>query len=222
MKNILLTFLAVVFFTSATYAEFKQDPLPYAYNALEPYIDAQTMEIHYSKHHLAYVNNLNAALKTAGLENKTDLLDIIKNISKYNSAIRNNGGGHFNHTFFWKILTPNKNTTPSETLKKAIESTFGTFDAFKSEFNKQALSRFGSGWAWLIVTPDKKLAISTTPYQDNPLMDDCPVKGAPILAVDVWEHAYYLKYQNKRADYLQAIWNIINWDEVNKLYESAL
>jgi Fe-Mn family superoxide dismutase len=222
MKNIFFAIIALAFLSISARAEFKQEPLPYSYDALEPFIDAQTMEIHYSKHHLAYINNLNAALKAAGMENKTDLTEIIKNISKYNTAVRNNGGGHFNHTFFWKCLTPNKDTAPSEKLKKAIESTFGTIEAFKADFNKQGLSRFGSGWVWLIVTPEKKLSIVSTPNQDNPLMDDATVKGTPILAVDVWEHAYYLKYQNRRGDYLNTIWTIINWDQVNKLYESAL
>ncbi|MCT3919119.1 superoxide dismutase [Elizabethkingia anophelis] len=202
-------------------AQFKQAPLPYAYNALEGSIDAQTMEIHYSKHGAAYVANLNKAITGTSLE-KESLVKILSGISKQSPAIRNNAGGHYNHELFWTILTPEKNTQPSEKLAKAINQSFGSFDAFKEKMSKAGADRFGSGWAWLIVTPEKKLAITSTANQDNPLMDIAEVKGIPVLGIDVWEHAYYLKYQNKRADYLSAIWNVINWKEINKRYEVAL
>ncbi|MDV2446522.1 superoxide dismutase [Elizabethkingia anophelis] len=202
-------------------AQFKQAPLPYAYNALEGSIDAQTMEIHYSKHGAAYVANLNKAITGTSLE-KESLVKILSGISKQSPAIRNNAGGHYNHELFWTILTPEKNTQPSEKLAKAINQSFGSFDAFKEKMSKAGADRFGSGWAWLIVTPEKKLAITSTANQDNPLMDLAEVKGIPVLGIDVWEHAYYLKYQNKRADYLSAIWNVINWKEINTRYEAAL
>ena len=218
MKILKIAALSAVFAAQFALAQFKQRPLPYAYNALEGNIDAQTMEIHYSKHHAGYVNNLNKALKEAGMENSTDLNAILGNISKYSIAIRNNAGGHYNHTLFWNVLTPNKNTKPSIELAVAIETTFGSMEAFKTQLTQAAATRFGSGWAWLVVTPENKLVICSTPNQDNPLMDDAPVKGTPILGLDVWEHAYYLKYQNKRGDYLQSIWSIINWDEVSRFY----
>jgi Fe-Mn family superoxide dismutase len=180
------------------------------------------MEIHYSKHHAGYVKNLNDAIKGTDLEKSNDLSAILKNISKYSPAIRNNAGGHYNHTFFWKILKPQKKNAPSEKMTKVIDSTFGSLDKFKAQFNKEGTARFGSGWVWLIVNPDKKLVIMSSPNQDNPLMDDSPIKGVPVLGVDVWEHAYYLKYQNKRGDYLQAIWNVINWKEIEALYEKAM
>jgi Fe-Mn family superoxide dismutase len=202
-------------------AQFKQAPLSYAYNALEGSIDAQTMEIHYSKHGAAYVANLNKAITGTPLE-KESLVKILSGISKQTPAVRNNAGGHYNHELFWTILTPEKNTQPSEKLAKAINQSFGSFDAFKEKMSKAGADRFGSGWAWLIVTPDKKLAVTSTANQDNPLMDIAEVKGIPVLGIDVWEHAYYLKYQNKRADYLNAIWNVINWKEINKRYEAAL
>ncbi len=201
-------------------AQFTQKPLPYAYNALEPFIDAQTMEIHYSKHHAAYVKNLNAAV--AGTEaEKMSITEIFAHISKLSPAIRNNAGGHFNHEFFWSVLTPEKNTKPSADLAKAIRETFGSLDALKDKLNAAGTSRFGSGWVWLYVGQDGKLAICSTANQDNPLMDMAENKGMPILAIDVWEHAYYLKYQNKRADYLTAIWNVINWNEVSNYYKMA-
>jgi Fe-Mn family superoxide dismutase len=192
--------------------------LPFAYNALEPFIDAQTMEIHHSKHHQAYVTNLNKAV--LGTPNEfTPLVDIIKNISKSTVAVRNNGGGHWNHTFFWEILSP-KTTAPSENLMTMINRDFGSLEKMQADFNAAATSRFGSGWAWLIVQ-DNKLKICSTPNQDNPLMDVAEVKGTPILGLDVWEHAYYLKYQNKRADYIKAFWNIVNWDKVDKNLKKA-
>nr|WP_255035465.1 superoxide dismutase [Lacihabitans soyangensis] len=197
---------------------FSLPNLPYAYNALEPFIDAQTMEIHHSKHHQAYVTNLNKAV--AGTPNEfTPLIDIVKNISKSSVAVRNNGGGHWNHSFFWEILSP-KATTPSDTLMAMINRDFGSLEKMQADFNAAATSRFGSGWAWLILQ-DNKLKISSTPNQDNPLMDIAEVKGTPILGLDVWEHAYYLKYQNKRADYIKAFWNIVNWDKVEKNLKTA-
>ncbi|MCP9755391.1 superoxide dismutase [Lacihabitans sp. CCS-44] len=192
---------------------FSLPSLPYTYNALEPFIDAQTMEIHHSKHHQAYVTNLNKAV--AGTPNEfTPLVDIVKNISKSSIAVRNNGGGHWNHSFFWEILSP-KASTPSDALMAMINRDFGSLEKMQSDFNAAATSRFGSGWAWLIVQ-DNKLKICSTPNQDNPLMDVAEVKGTPILGLDVWEHAYYLKYQNKRADYIKAFWSIVNWDKVEK------
>ncbi len=222
MKSIIITFISILIGIATAFAQYVQEPLPYDYKALEPYIDAQTMEIHYTKHHAAYVKNLNAALKEAGLEHETDLNKIFAEMSKYSDAIRNNGGGHYNHSLFWKLLTSNEGTKPSPELLRSIETTFGDFETFKAEFNKAAASRFGSGWAWLIVTPDKKLAITSTPNQDNPLMDIAEVKGIPVLGIDVWEHAYYLKYQNRRGDYMQAVWNIVNWDEVSTLFKKAM
>lgn len=199
---------------------FELAPLPYANNALEPFIDAMTMEIHHDRHHAAYVNNLNAAIKDTEWDGKS-LLDILANISKATPAIRNNGGGHFNHDLFWSVMGPNKGGNPSGELAEAINKTFGSFDDFKTQFNQAGATRFGSGWAWLIVKADKSLAICSTPNQDNPLMDIAEVKGTPILGCDVWEHAYYLKYQNKRPDYMANWWNVVNWDEVSKRYAAA-
>ncbi|MCP9770931.1 superoxide dismutase [Lacihabitans sp. LS3-19] len=192
---------------------FSLPALPYAYSALEPFIDAQTMEIHHSKHHQGYVNNLNKAVVGTPME-FTPLADIVANISKASTAVRNNAGGHWNHSFFWEILSPKKQS-PSDKLMNMIVRDFGSLDKMQTEFNAAATSRFGSGWAWLIVQ-DNKLKICSTPNQDNPLMDIAEVKGTPILGIDVWEHAYYLKYQNKRADYIKAFWNIVNWEKVEK------
>lgn len=198
---------------------FELPALPYAHNALEPHIDARTMEIHHGKHHQAYVNNLNNAVKGNAAEG-VSLLDLIHNISKYTPAIRNNGGGHWNHTFFWGIMGPNAGGQPTGALMDSIVASFGSFDAMKEQFNSAATTRFGSGWAWLIVH-DHKLVITSTPNQDNPLMDIAEVKGAPILGLDVWEHAYYLHYQNRRPDYIGAFWNVVNWSAVNAHFESA-
>lgn len=217
MKNKILLLLIVV--ANSVSAQFTQKPLPYSYTALEPSIDAQTMEIHYSKHHAAYVKNLNAALVGTEAE-KMSVKEIFATVSKFSPAIRNNAGGHYNHELFWSILTPEKNTKPSAELEKAIIDTFGSLDALKEKINAAAISRFGSGWAWLSVDKDKKLVVSSTPNQDNPLMDIAESKGTPILGIDVWEHAYYLKYQNKRADYLTSIWNVINWNEVSANYKA--
>ncbi len=194
--------------------------LPYSYDALEPYIDARTMEIHYDKHHRAYFNNFIAAIKGTKLENST-IEEIFASVSAAGDAVRNNGGGFYNHVFFWNSMSP-KPGKPSPELMDAINKTFGSFDKFKEAFNNSAKTRFGSGWAWLYLTPDKKLAVASTPNQDNPLMDVSPVKGVPLLALDVWEHAYYLKYQNRRPEYVEAFWNIINWEEVNRRYQQAL
>ena len=198
---------------------FELPKLAYAYNALEPHIDARTMEIHHSKHHNAYVTNLNAAITGTDAE-KMSVEDICKNISKYAMPVRNNGGGHWNHSFFWEIMTPNGGGAPTGDLLTAINSTFGSMDKLKEEFNKAATTRFGSGWAWLI-KHDGKLVVSSTPNQDNPLMDVADVKGAPILGLDVWEHAYYLNYQNRRPDYISAFWNVINWNQVAKHFAAA-
>lgn len=198
---------------------FELPALPYAHNALEPHIDAKTMEIHHGKHHQAYVNNLNNAVKGNAAEG-VSLNDLIHNISKYSPAIRNNGGGHWNHSFFWGIMGPNAGGQPTGALMDAIVASFGSFDAMKDQFNSAATTRFGSGWAWLVVH-DHKLVITSTPNQDNPLMDIAEVKGTPILGLDVWEHAYYLHYQNRRPDYIGAFWNVINWSAVNGYFEAA-
>lgn len=192
--------------------------LPYAFDALEPHIDAKTMEIHHDKHHNGYVTKLNDAIAGTDAENKS-LEELMANMSNYSTAVRNNGGGHYNHTLFWDILGPNGGE-PTGDLAAAITETFGSLDTLKEKMNAAGAGRFGSGWAWLIVK-DGKLDVCSTPNQDNPLMDDAEVKGTPILGIDVWEHAYYLKYQNKRPDYLSAIWNVINWDNVAKRYAAA-
>ncbi|WP_031530402.1 superoxide dismutase [Dyadobacter crusticola] len=193
-------------------APFKQSPLPYDFGALEPSIDKMTMEIHYGKHHAAYVKNLNDAVKGTEFEKKS-LEEIIKSVGKASAAIRNNGGGHWNHTFFWEVMGPKKGTGPTGAVADAINAQFGSFDKFKEEFGKAATTRFGSGWAWL-VAKDGKLAVGSTPNQDNPLMDVSDLKGTPILGLDVWEHAYYLHYQNKRPDYIKAFWDVVNWEKV--------
>jgi Fe-Mn family superoxide dismutase len=200
---------------------FELPALDYAFNALEPHIDARTMEIHHGKHHQAYVNNLNNALKDNAAALSSGLEEIIRNISKYSPAVRNNGGGHWNHSMFWKVMSPNGGGVPSGDLGTAITATFGSFDAMREQFNQAATTRFGSGWAWLIVH-DGKLVITSTPNQDNPLMDIAEVKGTPILGLDVWEHAYYLHYQNRRPDYIGAWWNVVNWEEVSARYAAAL
>jgi Fe-Mn family superoxide dismutase len=199
---------------------FTLPALPYATDALEPHIDKLTMEIHHGKHHQAYVTNLNKALEGKP-EADGSIDDIIKNISKFPPAVRNNGGGHYNHSLFWTLLSPSGGGEPTGALATAINSTFGSFADFKTKVQEAGATRFGSGWAWLIVTADKKLAVTSTPNQDNPLMDIAEVKGTPILGIDVWEHAYYLKYQNRRPDYLAAIWNVINWNHVAELYSKA-
>lgn len=196
---------------------FTLPALPYAFNALEPHIDARTMEIHHGKHHNTYVTNLNNAV--AGTEaEKLSIEDICKNISKYPAAVRNNGGGHYNHSLFWTVLAPNAGGAPSGALAEAINSAFTSFDEFKTKFAAASTGRFGSGWAWLIKDASGKLQITSTANQDNPLMDVAEVKGTPILGLDVWEHAYYLNYQNRRPDYITAFWNVVNWNEVAKRF----
>jgi Fe-Mn family superoxide dismutase len=198
---------------------FEIPKLSYEYTALEPHIDAKTMEIHHGKHHQAYVTNLNNAVKGTAAENMS-LMEILGSISKLTPAIRNNGGGHYNHSLFWTIMGPNAGGEPTGALNDAIVATFGSFAAFKEQFASAGATRFGSGWAWLIVH-DNKLVITSTPNQDNPLMDIAEVKGTPILGLDVWEHAYYLHYQNRRPDYIGAFWNVVNWSKVSELFAEA-
>jgi superoxide dismutase, Fe-Mn family len=199
---------------------FELEALPYASDALEPHIDKDTMEIHHDRHHQAYVDNLNKAIAGTDAENLS-LEDINKHISKYPAAVRNNGGGHFNHKLFWSILGPNAGGEPTGELAEAIKSTFGSFDELKTQLQNAGATRFGSGWAWLVVKADGQLAVTSTPNQDNPLMDVAEVQGTPILGIDVWEHAYYLKYQNKRPAYLEAVFNAINWDAVAQRFQEA-
>ncbi len=198
---------------------FTLPSLPYDHSALEPHIDAQTMQIHHGKHHQAYVDNLNKAIAGTPNENKS-LEELVKIAGSISPAVRNNGGGHWNHSFFWEILGPNAGGQPSGKVADAINSAFGSFDSLKEKLNNAGMTRFGSGWAWLLVK-DGKLEVSSTPNQDNPLMDVAEVKGHPILGVDVWEHAYYLKYQNKRADYLNAFWNVVNWKKVEEHFSKG-
>jgi len=195
------------------------DELPYSYNALEPYIDAQTMELHYSKHHQGYFNKFTNEIKGTVLE-KTPMSDIFKNISTYSEGIKNNGGGYYNHTLFWQNLSPEK-SEPSNELITQIEKDFGSLEEFQKAFNNEAKTQFGSGWAWLVYTNEGKLKVGNTANQDNPLMPDQDIQGIPLIAFDVWEHAYYLKYQNKRTDYITAFWNIINWNTVNNRFNEA-
>ena len=199
---------------------FELPSLPYAFEALEPHIDARTMEIHHGKHHQAYVNNLNNALKDNADAAGKSLEEILASVSKFPMAVRNNGGGHWNHSLFWQLLSPTGGGLPSGKLADAITASFGSFDAFKEQFNTAATTRFGSGWAWLVLHGDK-LVVTSTANQDNPLMDIAEVKGTPILALDVWEHAYYLHYQNRRPDYIGAFWNVVNWEKASALFEAA-
>jgi len=196
---------------------FELPKLNYAYNALEPHIDARTMEIHHSKHHQAYVTNLNTAITGTEME-KLSLEQLMANISKYPAAVRNNGGGHYNHSLFWEIMAPGAGGLPQGEVAAAIEKDLGGFEKFKADFSQAGATRFGSGWAWLAIKADGKLCVCSTPNQDNPLMDLADCKGQPILGMDVWEHAYYLNYQNRRPDYMNAFFNLINWKKVNELY----
>ena len=196
---------------------FTLPKLPYSYDALEPHIDARTMEIHHTKHHNAYTTNLNSAIAGTELEGKS-IEDILRNLDMNNNAVRNNGGGFFNHNLFWETMSPNKGGKPAGELGKAIDESFGSFDAFKKSFSKAAATRFGSGWAWLCVHKGGRLEICSTPNQDNPLMPNTGCEGYPILGLDVWEHAYYLNYQNRRPDYIQAFFNVVNWDKVAELF----
>ena len=195
--------------------------LPYAYVALEPYIDAATMEIHHTKHHQGYTTKLNAALEEAELIDE-DLEDLFTKVSELPKGIRNNGGGYYNHKLFWTILSPKGGGEPTGAVAKAINDAYGSFEAFKDAFDAAAATRFGSGWAWLIVGEDNKVKVTSTPNQDNPLMDVADDKGTPILGLDVWEHAYYLNYQNKRPEYIGAFWKLVNWDEVEQRYQEAI
>jgi Fe-Mn family superoxide dismutase len=197
---------------------FKLPELSYDYNALEPYIDARTMEIHYSKHHAGYTANLNKAIEGTNLEGKS-IEEILAGVSALSAAVRNNGGGFYNHTLYWSVMGPNGGGEPTGELSSAINGAFGSFADFKSKFSTAAATRFGSGWAWLVKQSDGSLVVSSTPNQDNPLMDLAEVKGTPVLGIDVWEHAYYLKYQNRRPEYIEAFWNVINWDEVARRFK---
>lgn len=201
-------------------SKFELPALPYDFNALEPYIDARTMEIHHGKHHGGYVAKLNAAVEGTEMEGLS-LEELLQNVSKYPVAVRNNGGGHFNHSLFWTVMSPNKGGEPTGELADKINSVFGSFSDFKDRFSTAAANRFGSGWAWLLVT-NNTLVITSTPNQDNPIMDIAEVKGTPILGLDVWEHAYYLKYQNRRPEYISNFWNVVNWDEVARRFKEAM
>jgi len=198
---------------------FKLPDLKYDYNALEPYIDARTMEIHHSKHHAGYTNNLNNAVAGTALEGKS-IEEILAGISSASTAVRNNGGGFYNHNLYWSVMGPNAGGNPTGELASAIDGAFGSFADFKTQFSNAAATRFGSGWAWLVKEAGGTLVVTSTPNQDNPLMDLAEVKGTPILGIDVWEHAYYLKYQNRRPEYIEAFWNVINWEEVARRLKS--
>ncbi|MDB5255599.1 MAG: superoxide dismutase [Chitinophagaceae bacterium] len=219
MKKIFLSFGIMALIALQAQAQFTVPALTYSVDALEPHIDKQTMEIHHDKHHAAYVKKLNEEVAANPLLKDKSIEEIVTHVSKYNKAVRDNAGGHYNHSLFWTVMGPEGHTL-SGPLLEDINTTFGSFDKFKTAFSDSAKTRFGSGWAWLIVEGGK-LKITTTPNQDNPLMDVVKVKGTPILALDVWEHAYYLKYQNKRPDYIAAFWNVVNWDEVNRRYNEA-
>ena len=201
---------------------FMQQPLPYAYNALEPFIDAMTMEIHHTKHAAGYTKNLNDACVAENVDIKnTSIISLLASISKYSTKMRNNAGGHYNHELFWQLMKPAPATAPTGALADAINKSFGSLDNFKTAFSDAAKTRFGSGWAWLIIKADNSLAVCSTPNQDNPLMDIAETKGTPILGLDLWEHAYYLKYQNKRPDYINAWWNLVNWKFVEERYNTS-
>jgi superoxide dismutase, Fe-Mn family len=199
---------------------FQLPSLPYSFNALEPHIDARTMEIHHGKHHAAYTNNLNAAIEGTALEGKS-IEEILGQVSKQSPAVRNNGGGYYNHNLFWEIMSPNGGGEPAGDLSADIQNRFGSLNEFKEAFGRAATTQFGSGWAWLMVDAAGALAVINTPNQDNPLMDVSPLRGTPILGLDVWEHAYYLNYQNRRPDYVAAFWNVVNWEEVARRYATA-
>jgi superoxide dismutase, Fe-Mn family len=219
---VLAAALAVLGGTSAgeEKAALQFEALPYAYDALEPHIDAQTMEIHYSRHHRGYFNNLVKAVEGTALAGKP-VEAILAEVSKWPDAVRNNAGGHYNHTLFWKVMSPNGGGRPRGRLGREIDATFGSFEKFQEVFKQAAATRFGSGWAWLVAAEDGSLFVSSTPNQDNPLMDVAEKRGTPILGLDVWEHAYYLNYQNRRPDYVSAFWNVVNWTKVAELYAAA-
>ena len=223
--RIALATLALITATvTVTFAQqFSLAPLPYASDALEPYIDKLTMDIHHGLHHQAYINNLNAQFANFPELEGMPLEEMMARISSFNPAVRNNGGGHYNHDLFWRVMAPaGTGGAPSEALLEAINRSFSSLENMQDQFNRAAATRFGSGWAWLIVAPDKTLAVTSTPNQDNPLMDVVEERGAPILALDVWEHAYYLSYQNRRGAYLNQWWNVVNWNEVNRLFGEAM
>lgn len=199
---------------------FEQTPLPYAYAALEPVIDARTMELHYSKHAAAYAANLQDAARAEKADTKQPLEHTLRTISRFSAKLRNNGGGHYNHELFWRCIQPAAASAPAGKLRIALEQSFGSVEAFQNQFNEAARNRFGSGWAWLYATADKKLRVGSTPNQDNPLMDVSDIKGTPLLALDVWEHAYYLQYQNRRADYINSWWKIVNWEYVLQRFQA--
>lgn len=221
MKKLIIFSIVWLSTTVASFAQFTQSPLPYKYNALEPYIDSTTMYIHFNNHHAAYVANLNKAIEKAPQLKGKSIEQILKSLSTLpadvQTAVRNNGGGHYNHAFFWSILTSPDKSNMSPALEELLTKTYGSIDKFKSAFEGQALSRFGSGWVWLVKGDDGKLKMFTTQNQDNSIMDVIKVPGKPVLALDVWEHAYYLKYQSKRADYVKAFWKVVNWEKVEKL-----
>jgi superoxide dismutase, Fe-Mn family len=225
MKKLLVYFMMVIAFPFALKAQqepfHKFAPLPYAYDALKPYIDKMTMEIHYDKHHRAYYNNFMAAIKGTDLENKP-MEAIFDCINTFSPTIKNNAGGYWNHEFFWSCMKPKGGGAPGGSLSEAITATFGSFDEFKKQFAEAGVKRFGSGWVWLVVGKDGKLFITSTANQDNPLMNTADLPGTPIFCLDVWEHAYYLKYQNRRAEYISAFWNVANWEFVQSQYEKAL
>lgn len=222
MRRFFLALLPALFLCANLSAQHSLPKLAYSYDALEPYIDSETMNIHYNNHHAAYVNNLNAALADYPDLQKMELTELLQNLDKLpkeiQTTVRNNGGGHYNHTLFWSILAPAGKTKISDKLKSELEKNFGSVEKFKEEFAKAATGRFGSGWAWLIKDKSGKMKIISTANQDNPIMSTAEIQGAPILALDVWEHAYYLKYQSKRADYIKAFWEVVNWEEVESLY----
>jgi len=222
MKNrlLLISLILVLIFSSLqAQSKFELPKLNYSYADLEPFIDSQTMLIHHSKHHQAYITNLNKALEKDSIPRSIE--EILKNVSKFSMVVRNNAGGHYNHTLFWSILTLDHDTKPSKVLNDVIIKQYGSIDSLKTLLNQAASKQFGSGWAWLSVSKENELFVSSTPNQDNPLMDVLENKGTPILGIDVWEHAYYLKYQNKRGDYLSAIWNVINWNEVSRRFSAV-
>lgn len=224
IRTCLITLLVLVAAAAPAWAQFSLPPLPYPVEALEPAIDAETMTLHHDRHHAAYVSNLNGQIRANPALQSLDLDALQGQVSRFPLAVRNNGGGHWNHSQFWTVMAPpGEGGTPSEDLLAAITSSFGSFDAMKKEFSQVAASRFGSGWAWLICTDDGSLAITSTANQDNPLMDLPGIEnGMPLLGLDVWEHAYYLKYQNRRVDYISAWWDLVNWAEVNRRYNQAL
>lgn len=219
-STILSSYSSAKIITDKNDTGFQQTPLPYSYNALNEAIDAKTMEIHYTKHAAGYASNLQAAAKNEQVDMNKPLEDVLRKISKYSTTLRNNGGGHYNHELFWKLMSPKPDQKPTGKLASAINESFGSFEAFKTQFSDAGKNRFGSGWAWLVVDSDKKLRIGSTPNQDNPLMDVSDIKGFPLLGLDVWEHAYYLRYQNKRPEYIANWWKIVNWKFIEDRYQA--